>query len=44
MKPAAAANPTGILIQKIQAHDTERMMSPPVTGPATAATAQTLAR
>src|SRR5271168_3005853 len=44
MKPVAAAMPTGMLIQKIQAHETELMMSPPNTGPITAAIAQTLAR
>ena len=44
MKPVAAAMPTGTFIQKIQAHDTDRMMRPPSSGPTTAATAQTLAR
>ena len=44
MNPAAAAMPTGMLIQKIQAQETLRMIRPPTTGPMTADTAQTLAR
>ena len=43
-KPAAASRPIGMLIQKIQAHDSFCTMSAPSIGPSTADTAHTLAR